>query len=228
MIKFPRTKRFLKHLEKQVYFVSQSNDLINQGYEKYLHKLARLNAYVEIYYKLEQEEELMLKSLYFYSALNGNELAMMDVYASVCQNRPLEAIDRLTSKEIDYYLRDDMKTSSFEFYPNELFDFLSIGESLKKLQIKEKVVLPMLDVEKFGAFSDLSTSEQFEMVEDILGEYFFTDYPEYGGKIICEDIGLDEITFSLNDCNPSIEILDKIDQLIRFHFCNSELKTKFN
>ena len=143
MSKYPSTKRFQSHKANQTFFISKekAKELETLGYLKYLHKLARLNTFVEILYKLEQNEELMIKEFFFYTSLKGDELAMMDAYASLCQNRPLEAIDRLSPKEIDFYLRDDMKVSSFSYLPNELFDFLSIGEELKKQQQEEKKIL---------------------------------------------------------------------------------------
>lgn len=228
MSKFPNTKRFQNHKANQNFFVSKekAKELEAQGYLKYLHRLARINTYVEIFYKLEQLEELMLKELYYNTALTGDELAMMDAYASLCQNRPLEAIDRLSAKEIDFYLRDDMKVSSFSYLPNELFDFLSIGEELKKLQQTEKKILPHLDIDSFGHFVDLSTSEQFELIEDILGEFFFSEFPDYGGKLVCEEIDHLEISFVTNGCDV-VEHENQITQLIRFHLQESKIICRF-
>lgn len=229
MSKFPKTTRFLNHLNHQNFSVNKekASELLNDGFSIFTHVMPRLHSEVTLYYKLEQREELMIKQLFYQTSLKDDELAMLDAYVTICQDRPLEAIDRLTSKEIDFYLRDDMKVSSFDYYPNKLFDFLAIGESLKKLQVEEVKITPLLDVEKFGKFQNLSCSEQFELIEDILGEYVFSKYPELGGKLICDEINDNFILFDTSQLSLSQKLIDDITQVLCFHLQNPDLLIQF-
>ena len=48
------------------------------------------------------------------------------------QQRAVEASDRINAKEFDYYCREDKSIPAFEYYNNEFYEVLGIGEKLFK------------------------------------------------------------------------------------------------
>ena len=181
--------------------------------------MPRLGAEAFFAAKLKQVDELLVEQLYYHTNLASQDLAVLDAYVAICQGKPVEAIDRLSSKEIDFYLRDDAKVASFAFYPSELYDILVVGEELKKIAFfKETQVKPHLDTSLYGEFFELSYGEQLELVEDVLGEYYFSKYPQLAGKLVCDQVDGKAIKFYLEvgDSAPESLKSDIVD-LLRFH-----------
>ena len=213
------TQRLQWHLDNPQFLMDKSKLDSFENYSLFKVVMPRMDSEVYLAVKLKQEDELLVEKMYYATQLSQLNLAILDAYVSICQGRPVEAIDRLTSKEIDFYLRDNSKQATFDFYPSELYDILSIGEELKKIAFGTTVeIRPHLDTNVFGIFKDLSYSEQLELVEDILGEYYFTKYPKLAGRLVCEDILDEKLIFSLKqESQENLEFKNELLELFSFH-----------
>jgi hypothetical protein len=171
-------------------------------YDDVLHiHLNKLNCDLIMSFKTHQAQELMLIGADYQTNYQGQYLGVIDAFFELIQNRAVEAIDRFPIKELDHYLRDEPTASAFSGYSQELYDILSIGEQLKNKIYGKKEIKFTYDVHKLGNFMQLSTSEQFEWMEEFFSHYVF-------GKITSLE---------------KAALLDVQDQVLVFNFADPEL-----
>jgi hypothetical protein len=219
-----KTQRLQQHINNPQFLVNKQE--LDSSWPQLELPLSRLHAVVIISFQTQQEEELILKKMHYTTNLTGEMLGILDAYVTLAQNKPVEAVDRLTVKEIDFFLRDRPQESIFSHYAQELYDILSIGESLKRSLIGEKEILPLHQPDEFGTFSELSYSEQLELIENILGEYFYPIHPEWE-CILCEEIEDKTITFS-SDKSVPIAIEHQLLKLLQFHTQMSDMDLRIH
>lgn len=155
--------------------------------------LNRLKTDITLFFGIKEEEEILVSEIFYQTDYNGPYLGVIDGFISLIQGKPVEASDRFPIKELDYYLRDEKSTPAFTAYSQEIYEIISIGEKIKKHVFGTKESLGF-STEYRDEFFELSVSEQFELVEELLSFYF---YKKGVGleQIECLDIDGNEITF---------------------------------
>ena len=130
---------------------------------------------VKISFNTVQDEELCLAEVLFDTDLVGPYKGILMGYQKLISGKPVEVLDRLTPKELDYFLRDDTKIPAIEYYSKELYEILSIGELItKKLGMGQKEVAMLYDLNQNGPFLDLSFSEQIEFFEEFCSSFIYS------------------------------------------------------
>jgi hypothetical protein len=133
-----------------------------------------LNDSVHIRFNTVEGEEVCIDELCISSGLTGPYKGVIVGYQELITGKPVEVLDRLTPKEIDYYLRDETTVPAFEFYGKELYEILSIGELImEKLGNKDKENSSLFDVSLDGTFKELSFSEQIEYFEEFCSTFIY-------------------------------------------------------
>ncbi len=123
-----------------------------------------------LYYNLSKEEDPKLINL-FLDDINLPEVLI--AYLSLLQGTALEAIKRISAKELDYYLRDDSSKSFFEFYGPEVYKILEIGSKIYNHHLNFSIEDKIFDPKNAGNFLELSYSEQIEVFEEFLSKYIY-------------------------------------------------------
>lgn len=157
--------------------------------------LPKLDVRIIIYFNTIKKEELEVEMLNYYTDYKGDYLGVIDAFFQLIQNRPIEAIDRFPIKELDYFLRDVHGESAFSGYSQEIYEILSIGESIKIKIFGDKKLGFKFNPEVDGHFFDLSTSEQYELLEELFAYYVYPN-PDFPDEIEIEDITSDKIILS--------------------------------
>lgn len=140
---------------------------------KYLFKLDNLNTYIEVFIILEKKDgEDFIKSASYKTALSGAHLGLVDGFFSLVNGKALEILDRVSAKELDYFLRDENNVPSIPFYDPKFYDVLSIGEKTLK-KFFEKTGETFLYEEYDTDFFEMSFTEQIEMVEEFLSKTIY-------------------------------------------------------
>ena len=186
-------------------------------------QLNELKVDVVVEFNTKQEDELLITDLSFDTTLSGEYLAVMDAFFEIINNKPLEAIDRVSIKELDYFLRDENSTPAFKFYNKELYEILSIGEDLQKAGLPKKEEYSLVhNPELQGDYFDLSFSEQIELIEEVSAKHFYNDLNFRGLYLECDDIDDRVIQLIVDE-----HFMDRIDlikaQLIK-ELCLSDCK----
>ena len=152
----------------------KTND-IDSGHKTFLLKLETHKAYIEINYYISQKDgEDYFEHLTYKTALLGPYLGIIEGLFSLCLDKPTEVMDRITAKELDHYLRDTPSNPSVEYYSQEFYEVLSIGEKLLK-SIYKKEEDQLIYEELDAAFFELSFSEQIEAFEEFLSKHMYKD-----------------------------------------------------
>lgn len=159
--------------------------------------LDKLNIDILIFFNTVKKDELEVELANYYTDYKGEYLGVIDAFFALIQHRPLEAIDRFPIKELDYYLRDSAESSAFSGYSQEIYEIISLGESIKNKIYGEKKIGFQYDPKVDGDFFDLSTSEQYELLEEFFAYYVY-------GKQKSEQIDIIDI----NDCEIVLKFVD--------------------
>jgi hypothetical protein len=166
-------------------------------------KLSKLESDIYVFFKTVKKEELEVEIANYFTDLKGEYLGVIDGFFALMQNRPLEAIDRFPIKELDYYLRDFQNKSAFSGYSQEIYEILSIGEQMKAKVFGEKNLGFQYDPTMDGEFFDLSTAEQFELMEEFFAYYI---YPNNELKMI-ELVDIDDFIVIKNATKDVVKLL---------------------
>jgi hypothetical protein len=168
--------------------------------------LEKLNVDVTVFFKTVKRQELEVELANYHTELNNHYLGVLDGFFSLIQGRPIEAIDRFPIKELDYYLRDNNDVSAFSGYSQEIYEILSLGESMKTLIYGEKKIGFQFDPKTDGHFFDLSTSEQYDLLEEFFAYYVYP-YKEFPDVIEIIEITENEVILNIEN--------EKITKLIK-------------
>lgn len=155
-----------------------SLDRVDEFSNNYLFKLENLNCYINILFDLKKinGEDVLVKFNY-YTSLEQDYLGILDGFFELLQNKPIEVIDRIRAKELDYYLRDFNDKSAVSFYDSHFYEILSLGKkTLDKYLGKEKKDLLYMDYDT--DFELMSFAEQVEMFEEFLAKCVYP-YKKY-------------------------------------------------
>lgn len=203
----------IKSIAKNPQFLESSSDASLSAFHAHLE---HLNCDVIIQYRTVQKNELMFEKIIYQTKLTGPYLGVLDALISMAQNIAVEAIDRISPKELDAYLRDNPKIPSIEYFGAEFYEILGIGESLREFIVPKKkdkrdVIFKASD--NFS-FYDLPFSEQIECFEEFLSRYLYSN-PQFSNiEVELEDVNFD---------NSIIVNNSKAAQVLKDHF-SSELQ----
>lgn len=194
---------------KQIQNRSKSPTFLNKTKAPLSHSceinLSKLGVDLIVYFNTVKKEELEVEMLNYFTDYQGEYLGVIDAYIQLIQNRPIEAIDRFPIKELDYFLRDDQSISAFSGYSQEVYEILSIGESIKSKIYGEKKIGFNFNPEMDGDFYSLSTSEQYELLEELFAYFVYNKYDiEY-----IDVVDIDENIIQLSFINDEIEQIIK-------------------
>ena len=141
------------------------------------------------------DDEVCFSKVSYLTGISDEYLGILDAFIELMHNRPIEAIDRFPSKELDYYLRDDSSTAALSGFDERFYEILAIGEDLKKSYFK--IVKDNTPILKMN-FLDLSVSEQLEFIEELCSFYFYEGDSEFESLEII-DIDESHLIFSNRD-----------------------------
>jgi hypothetical protein len=170
--------KIIQHSSKPLYKVSRvlNNQVLEIG-------LPVLKSKLIVSFSLAKEAELIFDKIDYQTDLSGDYLGVVDLYIAILQKRAVEACDRINAKEFDYYCRGDKSSPAFEYYNNEFYEILGVGEKIFKFIFpKEEKVTKLID--DHVNFFDLAYTVQMELIEEALAIDFY-QIPLY------QDIDLD-------------------------------------
>lgn len=177
-----------------------------------------LNCVINISYSLEQADELCLKEIFVETDLSGTYLGVLNGYLSLVFGKPVEVLDRLSPKELDYFLRDENSVPAFSYYTKELYEILSVGELIiKQIKGKPAEIEKIFNQGEHGEFHELSFSEQIEFFEEFCSKRV---YPEVRFQNIFMDIENIEdgrLVYSSRFVYPN-ELIEEIQGLFNREF----------
>jgi hypothetical protein len=156
-------------------------------------ELKRLACWIDVSYDIQNASEVCIQNLQYNTDLKNDYLGVLDGYMSLCEGKPIEVLDRITPKELDYFLRDKANEVSFEFYSAEIYEILSLGEKIYQLINGEKIKPPFYAISLYGDYTGLSFSEQIEWFEEFCAEFI---YPDTEVEMSIEDITETDFIFS--------------------------------
>jgi hypothetical protein len=190
--------------------------------------LTRIGSEVCVFYSVVTRDEVYYNELFYTTNLVGEYLALIEAFITLAQGKPVEGVDRISIKELDYFLRAENSIPSFDHYTPEMFEILSIGEELRKIIIPRNVDESfILDVSQDGSFEKLSYSEQLDFIEEFFSKFVYAD-KSYEGFSFDFEVETDILisvnsvdTLSENQCEFIIEGIIRELQL-------SEIKVRFN
>lgn len=137
-------------------------------------KLDHLETNIDVYYQTRKDEEVVIDKIEYKTSYQGEYLGVLDLYFQLLLNRAVEALDRVSTKELDFFCRIEGATPAFEYYNHEIYNILTIGESLlKQIMPKEEEQIKLL--EKDERFFDLPFAQQFEIIEELCSHTFYKD-----------------------------------------------------
>lgn len=171
-------------------------------------ELPKLNINLTAFFNTVKREELEVEMINYFTEYKGPYLGVIDAYFQLIQNRPIEAIDRFPIKELDYFLRDNQSESAFSGYSQEIYEILSIGESIKTKIYGDKKIGFQFDPKLEGDFFELSVSEQYELLEELFANFVYGK-----GDIDCiEVLQVEEkhITLSFKNDEISKLVIEKL------------------
>lgn len=170
--------------------------------------LSKLDINLTAYFNTVKTDELEVEMINYFTDYKGPYLGVIDAFFQLIQNRPIEAIDRFPIKELDYFLRDTQGESAFSGYSQEIYEILSIGESIKTKIYGDKKLGFQFDPKIEGEFFNLSTSEQFELLEELFAYYVY-DKGKIDSIEVCE-IDEKEIVLSFITDELKVLIIEKL------------------
>lgn len=137
----------------------------------------------------------------YYQSKSPNEI--VNAYLNLLLGRGLEVIDRISLKELDYFLRTDSKVPFFSKVTKSILQIIEIGEVIKKQHIikssnQNKVYQELVH----GPYEFMSLGERLELIEDVLAHESLKDYE-------LECLNVEKNTVYLR----SLKIIDSISQL---------------
>lgn len=173
-----------------------------------------------IHFETFSGEEILVAKAHYFTDYRGEYLGIIDGFFSLIQGKPLEAIDRFPIKELDYFLRDNPKEPAVSAYSQEIYEIISLGEKMKEKVFGTKEYSFTYDPNRDGNFLELSTSEQFDIIEELLAFEFYTK------GVPLDDIELIDIDEKVMSFKMESKYIKKLENLV-YTKINSEMILKF-
>ncbi len=175
-------------LERKNIFIGSSA----VGGDSFDFKLPVLNEWVKVKYDVKSEDELNILSIE--TNLKGSYANILDALMELVSGRPIGSLNRINSKELDHFLRDERYTPALSFYSPEFLDLFSLNTALyKKLSGIEAKELKAID-----NFFELSFSEQIEFLEEVMAQGLYENPKFFNVEIDLEDVGDEDIILAVN------------------------------
>lgn len=134
---------------------------------------------INLFYNLTFEEDPKLQNLTLTKLPKTDFNALIVSYIHLLEGVAIEAVKRISIKELDYFLREDPKNSAFSFYSPDLYKILQIGQDLYKKHFPDQIISEEDLFDNISlSFFDLSFSEQIELFEEFLAKYIYS-HPLY-------------------------------------------------
>lgn len=202
------------HFSKRIHsLANEPKFLSNNPLSFMVHtRLNQLESDVYIHFETFSGEEVLVARAQYYTEYKGPYLGVIDGFFSLIQGKPLEAIDRFPIKELDYFLRDDSKEPAVSAYSQEIYEIISLGEKMKEKIFGKNEYSFQYNPENDGEFIELSASEQFEIIEELLAFEFYTKGVPLD-DIECINIDDNKLTFK-SKINLREKLESKIHELI--------------
>lgn len=109
-------------------------------------------------------EDLFISEIQYYGP---KEDIILNGYLNLLIKRGIEVLDRISIKELDYFLREDNKTPYFDKISPELMKILELGESIKtKFSKSNSKSFLIYNPEIHGPFELMSYGEKLELIEE--------------------------------------------------------------
>ena len=201
---------------------------INRDYDhSFTLDLPYLKSKITIAFNLIQKGEVIFEEVVFESELTSRYLGVIDMYIGLLQKRALEASDRINIKEFDYYCRDSKEVPAFEYYNNELYEILGIGEQVFKLlrpnENDKQTALIGDDVN----FFELPFFEQIELLEEVLAIDLY-NRPDYSGlEFVVDEIEDNNIYIQKNETANDKDLIVITGEVKKYLLPKKEFKLVF-
>jgi hypothetical protein len=205
------TKKIQDHIDNPKNLVKVDGDYTHQ----FVHDLPSLRTKIHIFFNMENEGEVILTEANYELMDEVQERGVVDLFFQLIQGRATESLDRVTNKEFDYFLRDDLKIGVFEFYDTKFYEILGIGEAiLKFLNPKDDGPEPLMKNTAIDRFFTISFSEQIEYFEELLSRYVYGHGHYSTLEIEFDDIEDGVVVVSISKtANGLEELLEKAVEL---------------
>lgn len=185
-----------------------------------------------VYLSVFNEGEDIVRNISYELSRDIEEKGIIDLYFQLLEARALESLNRITTKELDYYLRDDVKKGIFDYYDDKFYEVLSIGEEiLKVLRPTDTKVKIYKGSEE--DFFELSMSGQVEVMEEFFAETVYK-HPKFH-KIDFDVLDIDKykISLSVNNQPEDLDFYLKSEVQDKLRFLKTEIilllrKSNFN
>lgn len=175
-----------------------------------------------VYLSVFNEGEDIVRNISYELSRDIKEKGIIDLYFQLLEARALESLNRITTKELDYYLRDDVKQGIFDYYDDKFYEVLSIGEEiLKVLRPTDKKQKIYNGTEE--DFFELSMSAQVEVMEEFFAETVYK-HPRFH-KIDFDVLDVDKykISLSVNDQSEDLDFYLKTEIQDQLRFLKTEI-----
>lgn len=196
--------------------------------ESYLFKLEKHSAYIELAFDITKRDgDEYFVNLSYKTALATPYLGILDGLVQLFQGKAIQAVERITAKELDYFLRDSQSIPALSYYDPKFYEILSIGEMINKKRYGEKTARTFLFEEYDGLFFELSFSEQIEFFEEFLSRFIYKNEKFLGIQFDLEDVNDNEIRI-LTSQNISQGGIDVFLKIFKEEFdLSSDVEVKF-
>ena len=181
------------------------NEIISKRNLKYKRKSDQVNLSLgfefldfglDISFSTRQAEELYVEDLFYYSESLDDNLNIVDFFFELLSGKPVEVFDRITVKELDFFIRSERSIPAFPFYSQQHFEIVAIGKKIYNHIIgisSDKADLYIVD--ELGPSSVLSLSEQIEYFEEFCSQYIYPFAIYETIELYISDIEGDDIFF---------------------------------
>lgn len=142
-------------------------------------------------------DDLFISEIHYYGS---KEDIILNGYLNLLIKRGVEVLDRISIKELDYFLREDNKEPFFDNISPELMKILELGERIKTKFSKSKYKsIVIYDPKIHGPFELMSYGEKLELIEEAIASDNLKNF-----QLECIDYDNDNLKIT-----SSIKITDK-------------------
>lgn len=200
----------------------------NDDEKAFSHNFPSLNKTVDIFFEVSEDKEASILKLSYVGELESPYKELLDSYCGFIKGRLVEAADRIQVKEFDHFLREAPEIPFFKFYPDFLYELLSISEKIRKLNEKKEVkAQKIFSEEKFGAFSELSLGEQLEFVEDIYSELLYAKFKNDDILFLIEDVQDNRLLFTVEgNLEVALKNKDELESVLKDQLEDSSISVE--
>lgn len=192
----------------------------------------------------QNQPECPITDLKFCTNMKGAQKGVLDVLVQLCIGKHEQNLDKITVREVDYFLRDSNDVSAIEggfapFFPIFTRILTSIKDSISQSRGRrvggtasptisddyrpaEKTVL---DLEVHGKFEDTTVQNQLLLVNQVFDKYvrpfLYRDYGDIECVFIDGTMVVVQYLGACVDCSKALtSTMDYIQQVLRKELCD--------